>query len=179
MTRYVCLLRAINVGGQRKMKMAELRDLCESLGFADVTTYLQSGNVVLSTVAARSTLASKLAKAIGDKCGYAQITVLVRTAAELAGILAANPFLRVGSDPAKLHVTFLERDPEKVAIRALGTNDWLPDELAPGKCAVYVHCPNGYGRTKLNNGFFERKLGLMATTRNWKTVTQLHALASP
>ena len=84
MTRYVCLLRAINVGGQRKMKMAELRDLCESLGFADVTTYLQSGNVVLSTVAARSTLASKLAKAIGDKCGYAQITVLVRTAAELA-----------------------------------------------------------------------------------------------
>nr|ASV46886.1 hypothetical protein [uncultured bacterium] len=171
------MLRAVNVSGQRKLKMTELRDLCASLGHADVETYLQSGNIILSTRVAQSKLGPSLSEAISREFGYDDVDVLVWTASELDALIKANPFLAKGCDPAKLHVTFLANEVARKAIEALGVDRYLPDEFAPGPKSVYVHCPNGYGRTKLNNAFFERKLDVPATTRNWQTVLNLCELA--
>lgn len=173
MTRYACLLRGVNVSGQRRVKMTELRNLCESLGCADVETYLQSGNVILDSRKAPSKLGQSLSEAIGKEFGHADIDVLVRTADELDALIRANPFLAGGCDPAKLHVTFLDADPAPAAVEAIGKDKYLPDAFAAGIKAVYVHCPNGYGNTKLNNAFFEKKLGARGTTRNWQTVNNL------
>jgi uncharacterized protein (DUF1697 family) len=177
MIRYACMLRAVNVSGARKLKMTELRDLCVALGFSDVTTYLQSGNVVLATNEPQARIGPTLSAAIGREFGYGDVTVLAWTAAELRALIAANPFVARGCAPAKLHVTFLAAGPAPAALSRLDAARYLPDELAAGKRAVYVHCPNGYGRTKLNNSFFERTLGFPATTRNWNTTTRLFELA--
>lgn len=177
MSRYACLLRAVNVTGRRQVKMSELRDLCVSLGCSDVETYLQSGNVIVSTRKARSKLGAAISEEIGRVFGHADVDVLVWTADELGALIEANPFLAKGCDPAKLHATFLDRDPAPAAVEAMGKNGYLPDEFALGARVVYVHCPNGYGRTKINNAFFEKKLGVRATTRNWNTVSSLRDLA--
>jgi uncharacterized protein (DUF1697 family) len=93
--------------------------------------------------------------------------------------LANNPFLDGGADPSKLLVTFLASAPAKKKADALAVPDGGTDEFAvgQGRTEVYVHCPNGYGRTKLNNSFFEKKLDVVATTRNWKTVNKLLEMA--
>jgi len=177
MTRYACMLRAVNVSGQRKVKMAELRDLCVSLGCSDVETYLQSGNLILGSKKAPSKLGPALSEAICREFGHTDVDVLVRTADELAALISESPFVARGCDPSKLHVTFLTEDPAPAVVQALGADAYLPDELARGAGAVHVHCPNGYGRTKLDNAFFERKLGVRATTRNWQTVNAIYDLA--
>jgi uncharacterized protein (DUF1697 family) len=99
--------------------------------------------------------------------------VLLRTRAELAKLVAGNPFLRAGKDPSTLHVTFLADVPGGARIEAPGSG---ADEFRIVRREVYVHCPNGYGRSKLSNAFFEKKLGVVATTRNWRTVTTLAEL---
>jgi uncharacterized protein (DUF1697 family) len=170
-------LRAVNVSGARTMAMTKLRELCVSLGHADVETYLQSGNILLSTHAAQSQLGPSLSEAIGKEFGYPDVDVLVWTAAELDAIIQGNPFLARGCDPSHLHVTFLAQDVGPAVVEAIGRDRDLADEFAPGTRAVYVYCPHGYGRTKLNNGFFERTLGTHATTRNWKTVNTLGEMA--
>lgn len=177
MTRYACMLRAVNVSGARRVKMAELRDLCLSLGCTDVETYLQSGNVILGSKKAQSKLGPSIKEAIGRRFGHDDVDVLVWTADELGALIEANPFLGRGCDPAKLHVTFLDADPKPAAVQAIAEDGYLPDEYAIGQRAVYVHCPDGYGRTKLNNAFFEKKLGVRGTTRNWQTVNNLRELA--
>ena len=178
MSRYACMLRAVNVSGARKMNMGKLRDLCVSLGCTEVETYLQSGNVVLRTKKAAAKLGPALSAAVRNDFGYDDVDVLVWTADELAALIAANPLIARGCDPSKLHVTFLAADPSPSTVASIGQVSYPPDEFAMGVRAVYVHCPNGYGRTKLNNSFFERKLGVHATTRNWQTVNNLHALAA-
>ena len=178
MTRYVCLLRGVNVSGARKVKMANLRDLCESLGHADVETYLQSGNILLSTLTAPSQLAASLSLAIGREFGYSDVDVFVWTVTDLEAIIENNPFLTMGRELSGLHVTFLEKTVPPAAVEAIGMDRYLPDEFAPGTRTVYVYCPNGYGRTKLTTSFFERKLGVHATTRNWQTLNQLWKMAN-
>ena len=106
------------------------------------------------------------------------VTVLVRSPAELAKLVAGNPFVKRGVDPKTLHVTFLADKPDRERVRNIGDGQSGEDEYAIAGREVYVHCPNGYGRTKINNTFFEKKLGLAATTRNWKTVQTLLQLAS-
>jgi uncharacterized protein (DUF1697 family) len=157
--------------------MADLRALYERHGHDDVTTYVQSGNVV-SRAATRSARAveESIERAVADDLGLS-VTVLVRTPAQLATVLGANPFVRVGGDPKSLHVTFFARAPGKDAVGALDGGAFAPDEFRVHGQEVYVSCPNGYGRTKINNSWFERKLGVAATTRNWKTVTQLVELS--
>jgi len=178
MTRFACMLRAVNVGGQRKLKMTELQKMCVSLGCTDVETYLQSGNVVVSSKLSPGKLGASLSERIGMEFGYRDVEVMVWTAAELSALIRANPFMARGCEPAKLHVTFLGKDVPVSAVQPIGSGGYLPDEFAPGTKAVYVHCPAGYGRTKLNNGFFERKLGVSATTRNWQTVNNLYELTN-
>jgi uncharacterized protein (DUF1697 family) len=170
--RQVALLRAVNVGG-RQLPMKPLAALFASLGAEDVRTYVQSGNVVFAG-GGRGLARDALERAIEAELGLT-VTVLLRTRRELAAVVDANPFLASGADPAALHVTFLAERPEAARVRELPRESG-PDELRVHGREVYVHCPNGYGRTKLNNTLVEKRLGVAATTRNWRTVTTLLAL---
>jgi uncharacterized protein (DUF1697 family) len=171
-TRYVALLRGINLGARNKLAMADLRTLVTELGAEDVETYVQSGNVVFTSGSSAATLKRQIEERIRRDHGH-EIAVLLRTRAELAKLVAGNPFPRAGKDPATLHVTFLADAPGRARIEAPGSG---ADEFRIVRREVYLHCPNGYGRSKLSNAFFEKKLGVVATTRNWRTVTTLAQL---
>ncbi|MCU1449459.1 MAG: hypothetical protein JWP02_1629 [Acidimicrobiales bacterium] len=177
--RYVAMLRGINLGSHNRVAMPALRDLFEALGFDDVSTYVQSGNVVFTAGPKKDT--SKLAADIGRRIKKdfgLDVTVVVRTASELKKVLGDNPFLAGGKDPTTLHVTFLTETPATAKAKALTAEEWPPDSVKIKRSEVYLHCPNGYGRTKLQNAFLEKRLGTRGTTRNWKTVTKLAELAS-
>ncbi len=177
MPTYVSLLRGINVSGRNRIAMADLRALYEAHGHHDVTTYVQSGNVISRSSARTSVaVARAMRRAIADDFGL-DVTVLVRTPAELYRLLEGNPFLGHGNDVTKLHVTFLAEPAAATRVKALDGDAFAPDRFAVHGREVYVHCPGGYGRTRIDNTFFERKLGVAATTRNWKTVTQLAELS--
>jgi uncharacterized protein (DUF1697 family) len=167
MTTYVALLRGINIGPRRRVAMADLRKLLESLGLEDVQTYVQSGNAVF-----RSRTKPDV-KRIEAELGQ-DIAVLIRTAKEMTAIVEQNPFLARGADPAHLHVTFLDGKPAG----SLEPPPGATEEVEIVGREAYLHFPDGYGRTKLTNAAFEKKLGVRATTRNWRTVTTLAGLAS-
>jgi uncharacterized protein (DUF1697 family) len=173
----IALLRGINVSGHNSMKMADLRGLVEALGHRDVETYLQSGNVVFT---ARSGAASAIGRAIEKRIAKElglDVNVLVRTKGELAKIASVNPLAKRGVDVAHLHLTFLGERPAAARVSAIDPKRFVPDTFAFARREVYLCCPKGYGRTKLNNAFFERALATDATTRNWKTVNALLAMA--
>jgi uncharacterized protein (DUF1697 family) len=172
------MLRGINLGSHHRVAMPALRQLFEALGFDDVSTYVQSGNVVFTAGAKKDTsnLAADIERRIKKDLGL-DVTVVVRTGTELKKVLGANPFLAGGKDPATLHVTFLAGTPPAAKAKELTAQDWPADEVKINKGEVYLHCPNGYGRTKLQNAVLEKRLGTRATTRNWKTVTKLAELA--
>jgi uncharacterized protein (DUF1697 family) len=174
---YVALLRGINLGGHNKVSMADLRALVASLGAEDVATYVQSGNVIFKSGDGPGNLIEALEKRIGRQLGLS-VTVLLRTQPQLANVFAGNPFANAGRDSTKLHVTFLAEKPDRARFRELDPERAEPDEFRVAGREIYLHCPNGYGRSKLTNAYFEKKLGVAATTRNWKTVTKLAELAS-
>jgi uncharacterized protein (DUF1697 family) len=157
--------------------MDDLRALVHALGGDDVQTYVQSGNVVFKSSAPTAELASGIERGIQRKLGL-DVTAMVRTKEQLAQVVRGNPFARRGTASTELHVTFLEHDPDPDRVAQLGERRFEPDRFAVVGADVYLHCPNGYGRSKLSNAFFERQLGVPATTRNWKTVTTLATLAS-
>jgi uncharacterized protein (DUF1697 family) len=175
--RYVALLRGINLGARNKIAMADLRELFGRLGAEDVATYVQSGNVVFRSRAGRSELVQEIERRIAQELGL-EIRVLLRTSTELAKLVAGNPFAKSENDPLKLHATFLADTPAAARVRALDSKPFEPDDFAVAGRDVYLHTPNGYGRSKLSNAYFEKQLAVAATTRNWKTVTSLAALAS-
>jgi uncharacterized protein (DUF1697 family) len=174
MPTYIALLRAINLGARNKISMADLRALLDQLGAEDVQTYVQSGNVVFrSSVRSASKLEREIEKRIAADFGL-DITVLVRTASELEKLIAGDPF----DDPAETHVTFLAEKPAATRVRGLDPDRSPPDEFRVVGREIYLSCPNGYGRSKLSNAYFEKQLGVAATTRNWRTVTKLAELAN-
>jgi uncharacterized protein (DUF1697 family) len=175
-TRYVALLRGINLGARNKLAMGDLRALVEELGGEDVQTYVQSGNVVFGSNVAAAKLESGLADAIRRAHGL-DVPVLVRNSAELDAVVKRNPFARARADQKALHVTFLAGKPKQALVDALDPAVSPPDELHVAGREVYLLCPNGYGRSKLSNAFFEKSLDAVATTRNWRTVTTLAELA--
>ena len=178
MKTFISMLRGINVGGQNKILMTELKRLYEELNFTDVETYVQSGNVVFDAPdQAAAALAAAIEAEIEQKYG-AKVAVFVRDAAEFRRILDSNPFLSGrNEDPSFLHVTFLYRVPSAAQWGSLKAPESGRDEFFPGVQEVFLFCPNGYGRTKLSNTFFERKSGMPATTRNWNTVRALYKMA--
>jgi uncharacterized protein (DUF1697 family) len=177
-TSYVALLRGINVGGRAKVAMDDLRKVFVGLGHTEAKTYIQSGNVIFRAPTADvSQLVGDIERRIAQDLGMT-LTVLLRTEAELAQVMADNPFVRSGADESKLHVTFLVDIPEGQRASGLETPAREPDQLSLVGREVYLYSPNGYGRTKLNNAFIEKRLGLAATTRGWKTVTKLRELAA-
>jgi uncharacterized protein (DUF1697 family) len=172
---YVALLRGINLGARNRVAMADLRELVEALGGGDVRTYVQSGNVVFRSRSSVVRLTDSLEAGIRRALGL-DITVLVRTEPQLAKLVEANPFV-ASADPSKLHVTFLAKPPARERVRKLHEQSFDPDQLHVAGSDVYLHCANGYGRTKLSNAFIEQQLAVAATTRNWRTVTTLAELA--
>lgn len=176
MTTYVALLRGVNVSGKNRVQMADLRALVETLGYERVQTYIQSGNIVFeSSTRSAAKVADAIASAMTQELAL-DVQVLVRTSRELTTLLTTNPLERRDVDSTKLHVTFLATSPAAATVHALDDVDAPPDEFAIVNREVFVHCPNGYGNTKLNNTFFEKKLGVAATTRNWRTVQTLASL---
>jgi uncharacterized protein (DUF1697 family) len=178
MNTYISMLRGINVSGQKKIRMADLQKLFETSGLANVQTYLQSGNVVFdSPEPDTARLRERIEAQIEAAFGY-QVSVFIRDAEDFRRIIAGNPFLsQRNEDPDKLHVTFLNRAPSPAAWDASKAPESETDEFARGEKEIYLFCPNGYGRSKLSNSFFERKLGMPATTRNWRTVNALYEMA--
>ncbi len=179
MTTLVLLIRGINVGGAKPLPMARLRSICEALGHGDVRTYLQSGNVVCTSARGDPRSHARALERALSKEAAAGALVEARTAQGIARAVASNPLAgRSAGGTDGLHATFLIRPPAGLSLAGLA----LP--LRPGEAAemvgdvVYVYCPHGYGDTRINNTFFERKLGVHATTRNWRTVLALHAMAS-
>jgi uncharacterized protein (DUF1697 family) len=178
MPRYVALLRGINVTGHNKITMAELKQLFGTLGHTDVATYLQSGNVIFTTRSQkRAVIGPNIEGQIKKDLGL-DVRVLIRTPAELEKMIAGNPFARAKDAPKSLYVTFLAAPADKARASALDGFAAPPDEFRVDGLHVYLRCPKGYGRSKLNNTFWERKLALDATTRNWNTVQACLELAS-
>jgi uncharacterized protein (DUF1697 family) len=156
--------------------MRELRELFVALGHDDVATYIQSGNVMFRTGRDdRAAVAEDIRSAIEAMTGH-RVPVVLRTAPELARVIAANPY-GDHMETKPLYVTFLERPPDEDAVGRLDAGVGGTDEFRVAGREVYVWCPGGYGRTALSNGFFERRLMVPATTRNWRTVTKLAQLA--
>jgi uncharacterized protein (DUF1697 family) len=179
MTTYISLIRGINVSGQKKILMPELKALYEGLGFSRVMTYIQSGNVIFSTDINTPVplLSSRIEKAISDKYGF-NIPVIIRTIEEIKAILAANPFIKSSEQVIeKYYVTFLEEKPLKADIEKINPFNFLPDKFFIVEREIYLNCASGYGTTKLSNTFFENKFKVKATTRNWNTVNKLLELA--
>ncbi len=175
MLTYVALLRGVNVG-QNVLKMERLRELCGQLGMKNVRTYVQSGNVVFNGAGTAPKWAQALERKLAGETRL-PVTVLVKTAAEIAGVLAANPFLKEkGIDATRLHVTFLQQAPAKSAVEALAKIKAGADRFRWLGTEIYLHCPEGYGGSKLSNMAIEKVLGVRATTRNWNTVTKLCAM---
>lgn len=177
MTRYISLLRGINVGGGRKIKMEDLKHLYESLNLRNVITYIQSGNVIFDVDSGDT---SSLIKIVEDKIikdlGL-DVSILLRNQDQLNVILLNNPFLKNDAkDPTHLYVTFLSGIPDNNQIDKLKEFNYAPDEFRIAGSEIYVYCPNGYERTKLNNSFFENKLKLKATSRNWRTINILNEM---
>ncbi|MFC4018868.1 DUF1697 domain-containing protein [Micromonospora sp. GCM10011542] len=178
MTRYVALLRGVNVGSTR-IAMADLRRLVEALGHDDVRTYLQSGNVVFgSTVRDAEKLAGGIERAIADELGLT-VPVLVRSARELAAVADGSPYAEREKDSARLLVAFLRSAPTKSAVAGLTVPGGENVAFTVTGREVHLHYPDGgYGRSKFTNAYLEKKLGVMATTRNWKSVQALAELAA-
>lgn len=173
MAVYVAMLRGINVSGQKIIKMESLRTAFEDLGFAQVRTYVQSGNVIFETDEPPVGLAAKIERKILDEFGF-EVPVLTKSSKELKEIVKRNPFV---SDPAidqsKLHVTFLSDDPPRKALELLQPLAGDAERVRLADRAVYLYCPNGYGNSKLTNTAIEKKLSCRATTRNWATTNKL------
>jgi len=177
---YICILRGINVAGKKKIKMADLIELFQMLGHKNVSTYIQSGNVFFEPKSQkpRNILKDEIEKAILKTYSF-HVEVDIRTHEELERILLNFPFDEAKSEDnyTKLLVTFLQSAPSKENKEILLKYVQTPDKLLIIDKEVYLYCPNGYGKSKLNNTFIEKKLALFATTRNYKSVKKLYELS--
>ena len=176
--KYISLLRGINVSGKKKIKMADLKVLYENLGFKSVKTYIQSGNVVFEVVKSDiSSLELKIEKAIKSKYEFnVEVQVLIKS--DLEEVINNIPFESINliEEGSRVLVTFFKEKPIKENRK--GLNKYIVSEelfVIKDKYS-YIYCPDGYGRTKLSNNFLEKKLKVVTTTRNWKTISKLYDL---
>jgi uncharacterized protein (DUF1697 family) len=174
----ISLLRGVNLGGHRKVKMDDLRTLYESLGFEDVQTYINSGNVLFRTAGRDlARLRKRIEDGIESACGF-RSEVILRTPADLRGVLARNPFAaRPGTDPSRLAIHFLAADPGAEARKQVLAMDAAPEELHCDGRELYIYYTNGMARPKLSLPLVEKTLRTSGTSRNWNTVRKLLEMA--
>jgi uncharacterized protein (DUF1697 family) len=170
------LLRGINVGGHAILPMKDLVAIFEKLGCLDVCSYIQSGNVVFDAPAALAKRVPAAVTAAIAKKYRVSPAVLLRDYDELAAIARGNPF--ANAEPNRLHVAFLSDAPAKAAIAALDPARSPGDTFEVRGREIYLHLPNGAGKTKLSNTWFESKLGTVSTWRNWNTLQKLVELTA-
>ena len=179
MAKYIGFLRGINVGGHKLIKMDDLREIFLSMGLSNVWTYIQSGNVVFTcedslTV---SGAVKKIEKSVLEKFGY-NVSVMIRTVADLKNIILLNPFVQEENfDPSKMVAILLYERSTETQIQKMKGIDYPPDKFQIIDREVFVYCPNGFGRSKLYTNFSEKKMGVVGTARNWKTITTLLGIA--
>jgi len=169
------MLRGINVSGQKKIRMAELKSLYDSLGLINVETYVQSGNVVFDSEEKYVKKLRQIIEAQIESVVGFSVPVLIRTRGEFKRIIENHPF--AGEEAIRVLVTFLYDRPEKSRLEDLSHYEDKVDQFAIGEREIFLFCPGGYGKTKLSNTFFEKKLDVVATTRNWKSVNALYQMA--
>lgn len=169
-------LRGINVGGRSLLAMADLKSALDDAGLADARTYLQSGNVVVTPGSGGPVeLGETMERAIEGIAGR-PIRVMVRTRDELDGIVSGNPLWDESLKPASLHTVFLETAPDPDRVAELDPDRSPPDRFALSGREIYLHYPEGSGRSRLNLEYFEKTLGVAGTARNWNTVTRVRLM---
>lgn len=175
--RQIVLLRGINLGSRNRVAMPTLRKLLADAGFEDVRTYVQSGNVVLTSELKPDALARQCERLIADELGL-RIDVVVRTRAELASVVRRNPLGKVADDPKRYQVTFLAGKPPRKLVDELAAVAEPPERFEAHGRELYAWHPAGVARSKLWAKLGGRNLGITATSRNWTTVEKLLELAS-
>lgn len=181
MTTYAALLRGINVGGNKKVPMADLRALLESLGHGGVRTYLQSGQAVFTAGHGdEESLAAGLRRAIEERFGFA-VDVIVRDHAYLKAVADDCPFPAAELEARQLHATYFSEPVDAGRLAEIDQAAFLPEEFRLGDRVLYLYAPNGLGRSKLAEHLAKPRLnkGVTATTRNWNTVVKLVELTAP
>ncbi len=173
---YVALLRGINVGGKNKLPMNDLLDLFVQAGCRDAQAYIQSGNVIFrADPEVVASLPGVISARIAERFGY-RVPVLLRTDEEISDVIRHNPFIAAGAAEETLHVLFLADRPDAAGVDGLDPDRSPPDAFIVRGQEIYLRLPNGAGRTKLTNAYFDTKLATISTGRNWRTVTTLFAL---
>ena len=178
MNTYITMLRGVNMTGHNTIKMTRLAEMFRQQGYSDAETYIQSGNIVFSCRnSSIDNVSSGIRKAILSEFSL-DIAVITRTPDEIKKIIAVNPFLEEpGFDPSKMAVVFLELKPSEEQILKVAGIDYPPDKFRIIGSEIYIYCPNGFGRTKLYTNFFEAKMKVTGTARNWTMVNKLLEMA--
>lgn len=170
--KYIILLRGINVSGKNKLPMQDLRNLLQELGYQNVQTYIQSGNIILESVKNKIDISKEIKLEIKNKFGY-EVPVIIRTIEEFTKEFDNYPFST--ENPKIVAFVFLDLKPEATNFEIKGINE---DKFLINDKMVYIYCPTGFAKTKLSNNLFERKLKVTATTRNYNTTKKLFNLAT-
>jgi uncharacterized protein (DUF1697 family) len=175
----IALLRGVNMTGHNKIKMADLAALFRKLGYIDAETYIQSGNVIFTNPGNKEEADTELLieKAIKKQFGH-NISVIIRSVEEVKRVLLENPFISPGdSDLAKHAAIFLKESPVQAQTDKLAGIDYPPDKFNVSGKEIFIWCPNGFGKTKLYTNFFEKKMKVIGTARNWKTINTIASIA--
>ncbi len=179
MQSYICFLRGVNITGHNKIRMADLTGMFKESGFNDAETYIQSGNVVFTVDGgiAGIELVPGIESAIRLKFGF-EIAAMIRTPDEIRKIITVNPFLKeTNFDPSKSAVIFLYEKPVKEQLEKVRSINYPPDKFEIIGKEIFIYCPNGFGRTKLYTNFFENKMKIAGTARNWNTINTILGMA--
>jgi uncharacterized protein (DUF1697 family) len=174
---FIALLRGINVSGQHKIPMSELRELCSSLGCNDVQTYIQSGNVVFTGTSSPNELEKRLEQAVEESFGFF-VPIVVRSAGDWQSYVKSNPFGGKAEGEAKWVLLAVSKKPPKAgAATELEKRATLGEHVVQGKDVIWIHYANGIGKSKLSPAVIDRCIGSPATARNWRTVLKLDEMA--
>jgi uncharacterized protein (DUF1697 family) len=179
MPTYISFLRGVNMTGHNLIKMTDLSNLFKDIGFKDALTYIQSGNVIFSNFSdsSESEITLKIENAINEKFSY-DVPVMIRTVKELENFQSVNPFLlEEDFEPSKMAVIFLHEKTTQEQIEKVININYPPDKFKIIGREIFIFCPNGFGRTRLYTNFFEKKMGVTGTARNWKTITSILQIA--
>jgi uncharacterized protein (DUF1697 family) len=179
MQTYISFLRGVNMTGHNLIKMTDLAALYRNMGLNDAETYIQSGNVIFSNTGniTPSALSVNIEQAILERFNFI-IPVMIRTSQDLNDLFSSNPFLGEPKfEPSKMAVVFLHDEPSDSQIQKVAGIDYPPDKFKIVGREIFIYCPNGFGRTKLYTNFFEKKMNIAGTARNWKTITTIKNIA--
>jgi uncharacterized protein (DUF1697 family) len=174
----IAILRGINVGGKRKILMADLKKMLQDMGYQNIQTYIQSGNLIfeVNEKLENKEITQKIENTILEKFNF-EVPVIILSSDEIENAIRNNPYYKTNTDINKLHLTFLNEEPEKDKKEEIESFDFAPDQFKIIGKNAFIYCKDSYHKSKLTNNFFEKKLEVKATTRNWKTVLKLWELS--